>query len=77
MFSLETGAMLEGIGHYGYAPGEREIISVCNTPYPCDLDRGILTAMARAYEPNCRVAHDDSRPCRKRGADSCTYVVTW
>jgi hypothetical protein len=77
MFSVETGAMLEGIGHYGYAPGEREIVSVCNTPYPCELDHGIITAMAQRFEAHARVEHDESRPCRKQGANSCTYVVTW
>ena len=29
------------------------------------------------FEKLSRVTHDDKAPCRKTGADSCTYVVTW
>jgi hypothetical protein len=79
MFDPATGTMLEGIGHYGYSPvpGERKIISVCENPYPCDFDRGILTYLAVRFERLARVAHDDTKPCRRAGADSCTYIVTW
>jgi hypothetical protein len=77
MFSTETGVMLEGIGHYGYAPGDREIVCVCNTPYPCEFDHGIIRAMARKFEPQARIVHDESRRCREAGANSCTYVVSW
>jgi hypothetical protein len=79
MFDPATGKMLEGIGHYGYSPvpKERRIISVCENPYPCDFDRGIITSLAARFEKASRVAHDDTAPCRRKGADSCTYVVSW
>ncbi|MBC7172965.1 MAG: hypothetical protein H5U40_11075, partial [Polyangiaceae bacterium] len=70
--------MLEGIGHYGYEKlGPREIRSVCDNPYPCAFDRGIITTMARRFERSARIEHDEHAPCRKRGADSCTYFVRW
>jgi hypothetical protein len=79
MLDSATGAMAEGIGHYGYepVPHERRIVSRCENPYPCEFDRGILTAMARRYESIADVTHDDREPCRRRGAESCTYHVTW
>jgi hypothetical protein len=79
MFDPQTGQKLKGIGNYGFAPvaGERRIVSVCDNPYPCDFDRGILTAMAARFERQSRVSHDDKGPCRKNGADSCTYTVSW
>lgn len=79
MFDPATGRMLDGIGHYGYNPvkGERKIISVCENPYPCDFDRGIITTLAARFERSSRVIHDDDFPCRKNGADSCRYVITW
>ena len=79
MFDPETGKMLEGIGHYGYEkiPGQNLIISVCENPYPCDFDRGILTFMAKKFQQGAAVEHDDSKPCRKIGADSCTYLIKW
>lgn len=79
MFDPETKAMLDGIGTYGFQPvdGESRIISVCNNPYPCEFDRGIITAMATKFEPNGSVVHGPDSPCRKKHADSCTYIVTW
>lgn len=79
MFDPETGGMEEGIGHYGYepVPGQRKIFSLCENPYPCAFDLGVLTAMAHLYESNARVTHDDTRSCRKLRGDRCTYVITW
>lgn len=79
LFDPATGHMREGIGHYGYAPvpGEKKIISVCENPYPCAFDSGIIQAMSKRFEPLARMEHDDTQPCRKRGGQSCTYVVTW
>jgi hypothetical protein len=79
MFDPETGRMAEGIGHYGYEPvsGKRRIFCVCENPYPCAFDQGILLSMAQRYESGARVLHDESRPCRKREGESCTYVITW
>jgi hypothetical protein len=78
MFDPATGKMLEGIGHYGYEKlGPRLIETVCDNPYPCSFDRGIVSAMARRFEKGAEVTHSDGRPCRKRGGSSCTYRVTW
>lgn len=79
MFDPETGRMEEGIGHYGYepVPRQRKIISLCETPYPCAFDHGLLTAMAHLYESSARVVHDETKPCRKWRGDRCTYVISW
>ncbi|MDP3273581.1 MAG: hypothetical protein Q8Q09_00195 [Deltaproteobacteria bacterium] len=79
LFDPKTGQMSEGIGHYGceVIPDKNMIVSVCNNPYPCAFDRGILTAMAQRFDPTSAVAHDDAAPCRKNGGESCTYMVTW
>jgi hypothetical protein len=79
MFQRSTGKMTEGIGHYGYEaqPGARRIVSVCENPYPCTFDHGILTSFARKFEPLALIAHLDAGPCRARGASSCTYTITW
>ncbi len=73
------------IGEYKYKkPDEEknEVEMVCNNPYPCDFDRGIIEATARKFAPpnkatRVRVTHDNTKPCRKKGNDSCTYHVTW
>ncbi|MGZ3459913.1 MAG: hypothetical protein ACXU86_15580 [Archangium sp.] len=79
MFDPRTGKMEEGIGHYGYepVPGQRKIICLCETPYPCAFELGLLTAMAQRHAPGARVVHDDTKPCRKWRGDRCTYLVTW
>ena len=79
LFDPDTGEIAEGIGHYGYerVEGQKKIISVCNNPYPCSFDIGIVTTMAKKFEPGAFVVHDKSAPCRKDGADSCTYVISW
>jgi hypothetical protein len=82
LFNPQTGQMREGIGHYGFEKtGDRKARMVCPNPYPCDFDRGIIEAVARKFKPKdslfVTVEHDDSQPCRKKGADSCTYLVSW
>jgi hypothetical protein len=79
MFDEATGRITEGIGHYGYqaVPGERRIISVCDSPNLSEYDEGILHTMARRFEPTARVDLDRARPTRRDGGDSCTFIVTW
>jgi hypothetical protein len=79
MFDPASGRRTSGIGNYGFEPvaGERQVRSTCENPYPCDFDRGLLTEVATRFEHQARVSHDDARPCRSKGAASCTYVVSW
>jgi hypothetical protein len=79
MFDPATGQITPGIGTYGFkpVPGERKIISVCENPYPCEFDRGILTCFALRFERLARVLHDERAACRRTGSKSCTYIVTW
>ena len=77
MYDAESGAMIEGIGHYGYEPmGPGHILSTCVTPYPCEFDLGIVTMMARRFEPRTIVEHVGSE-CRRHGAQACTYSLRW
>ncbi len=71
--------MKEGIGHYGFEKiaEEKKAVLVCNNPYPCDFDNGIISSMANRFSRTYKVIHDDTQPCRKKGADSCTYIATW
>lgn len=51
-----------------------------STPFPCSLTRGYLEALAQRFGPtdakDILVTHDENLPCRRNGADTCTYVVT-
>ena len=79
MFNPETGVMLEGIGHYRCTPNpaEKKIVCVAENPYGCDMDRGIYAALATRFESSARTVHDEEAPCRKKGGESCTYVILW
>lgn len=79
MYDSESIKMLEGIGHYGYSKQENEnkVISICDNFYPCDMDRGIFTTIARTFQPTAQIIHDNPGHCRKQGAESCQYSITW
>lgn len=71
------------IGHYAFErSGPKEVKLICNNPYPCSFDRGIITAFCRRFKPKgslvaATVRHDDSAGCRDKGGKSCTYIVSW
>lgn len=54
---------------------------LCETPYPCDFDMGIITAMGERFKPpgspGVRVLHPPEARCRKRGATGCIYIIAW
>lgn len=56
-------------------------IMECTNPYPSKFDEGILTQLLRKYRPSdsisAKVTLDTSKPTRNKGADSCTYTITW
>lgn len=52
---------------------------ICETPYPCAYDRGIVRAVARQYAPveAFVFVEEIGDECRQSGARSCTYRVYW
>jgi hypothetical protein len=79
MFDTNTGVMLDGIGHLRveFCEKDRKATIVCQEPYPCEFDRGLITALANRFEPMAKTLHDNNAPCRKKGDSSCTYHVSW
>jgi hypothetical protein len=66
------------IGGYHWKPGQgNQGEMICDNPYPCSFDLGIIETIARHFAAGARVTHDDSKPCRHKGGDSCTYKVEW
>lgn len=67
------------IGNYNFHKSpDGSLHFTCNNPYPCEFDRGIIERMAKKFTNDRRhivVKHDDSVPCRDKGADSCTYHI--
>jgi hypothetical protein len=72
------------IGHYtltSFDDKKRTAIMVCNNPYPSEFDKGIITTMVRKFKPSDSFIYDvqldETKETRLRGADSCTYIITW
>lgn len=78
MYDQASNHMSEGIGHYRSrrVAGQQRIEVSCDTPYPCEVDCGIVTRMATKFEAKALTVHAPG-PCRRKGAAACTYVVTW
>ncbi len=78
MYNNETGEMQEGIGHYFFeklSPNSAKIIG--DNPYPCEFDKGIITAMAHKFNPAAEVTTDNSVENRKSGGKTSTYIIKW
>jgi hypothetical protein len=59
-------------------PGQA--IMICENPYPCALDRGILERLVSRFMPEGILGTVTSRPgkgCRKAGAPACHFEVRW
>ncbi|MFH0825778.1 MAG: hypothetical protein V2B18_23735 [Pseudomonadota bacterium] len=74
------------IGHYRYSQegvqgGLNRALMVCPNCYPCFFDLGVIEGFSRRFKPEGAVGvvvrHDDSRPCRRKGDNECTYIISW
>ena len=66
---------------YKYEPvSERSARMVCENPYPCEMDLGLVEGMAERFRPKdslrIQVTHAPG-DCRRRQAERCTYTVHW
>lgn len=80
LFDPETGQIKEGIGNYLFKKiDDNNAEIICDNPYPCDFDMGIIDAMAKKFKPSgsfISLVHNEGS-CRKHGDDSCSYTVSW
>ncbi len=69
------------IGHYRYEKvSEKSARIICNNPYPCEFDMGIIEATAKRFSAPKTVVivlHDSNVSCRDKGGRSCVYTVSW
>lgn len=82
MYDPATETMLDGIGHYHCEVVRDGLVRMtCRTPYPCDFDRGIISAVVNGSKPPnslyVSVVHAPGEPSRESGADHCVYLVEW
>ncbi len=68
------------IGYYEFEEtGPNERLVYCKNPYPCDLDVGLITAVAEKFSPDSAIVEveEESETCRDDGGDECIYRVSW
>ncbi|MCX5859478.1 MAG: hypothetical protein NT056_06225 [Proteobacteria bacterium] len=69
------------IGRYRFEKtGKSSGLILCDNPYPCPFDFGLIQATARSFAGKDiipMVRHDDHQPCRQKGGESCTYLISW
>lgn len=69
------------IGSYRYESlGENAGRMVCDNPYPCEFDQGIIESLYDRFLPKgslrLRITHDPSG-CRAKGQRECIYHLKW
>lgn len=68
------------IGHYrceSIEDGEATV--VCENPYPCSFDQGIVEAVVDEFNPDATYirVEETSERCRDDGGGRCRYRVSW
>ncbi|HYO52205.1 hypothetical protein [Archangium sp.] len=66
--------------HFEAAAEGRGGRMVCDNPYPCNFDHGIIEALCERFRPKdamwVRVEHGP-QGCRHKGSGDCTYLISW
>jgi hypothetical protein len=69
------------IGQYACRPlGPRRMEFLCDNPYGCELDQGILETLCARHAPaeaQPRLTHPPGTSCRKQGSRACVYHIEW
>ena len=60
---------------------EKNIRVTSQSPYPEDVERGLIETLVRKYKPKnvltARVKVDPSQPSKSKGSNSSSYLVSW
>ena len=56
---------------------DKKVIMHCYTPYPCDFDRGLITAMARKFKTGVKVTVDEEKSNKKKGGNESWYSISY
>jgi hypothetical protein len=74
------GQQAGSIGGYRFETAGHGGRMVCDNPYPCNFDHGIIEALCERFRPKdsvwVRVEHAPLG-CRHKGGSDCTYLISW
>lgn len=73
-----TNAQPGALGSYAWtSSGPSSGTMICDNPFPCAFDQGIIRGIARKFKREARIEHLSPSTCRHSGAPQCTYRVEW
>lgn len=77
MYDPNSGEMLEGIGHYQYVETDNDSVLeiICDNPYPCRFNEGVISAMATQFQPTVTIRHLPG-DCRAKGGSRCVFKIS-
>lgn len=66
------------IGSYEFRKtGEREGEMVCENPYPCEFDQGLIRGVAENFTDSFVKVEEVGDQCRAEGGQHCTFHIEW
>ncbi|ADD05725.1 uncharacterized protein Nmag_2156 [Natrialba magadii ATCC 43099] len=66
------------IGFYEFQQeGENEGVMTCETPYPCEFDKGLIKGVAKKFSDSYVTVEEIGDQCRSDGGQRCEYHVDW
>ncbi|QCW04665.1 4-vinyl reductase [Natrinema pallidum] len=66
------------IGSYEFeTEGSNEGVMICENPYPCEFDKGLIKGVAKKFVNNPVDVQEVGDQCRSDGDQHCTYHVEW
>ena len=79
LYDETSGKLQEGAGRIisDPIPGINKIICTSTTCFSTAYEFGLIEGFAKKFQPNATVSLDKSKPLKKKGAESNTFVVNW
>ena len=84
MYNPTTKVFEQGLGSYtvqSFDENKKEMVIVSNTPFTSKSDEGLFTGLFEKFKPahiqSFKIMLDITKERRAKGADSCTFIVTW
>ena len=62
-------------GYHAEQVGENRIRIVCDNPYPCPLDQGLIEGVVFEFAGKTAMVGEIGDECREEGGKCCTYKV--
>ena len=76
-YSNHTNATGKIGGYHWTGTSDVEGTMLCDNPYPCAFDVGILETISKRFAATATVTHEEPEACRHSGGERCRYRVRW